>query len=487
MKKDISKFFSYNNLTRPKDRKTGRRTNGLYLSVSSKCNLNCTYCFLKKDKSYIEADKKCRQALIDGSYVDNILKGLERINYDKTTFDRLELWGGETTLHFDIFDKPLFKILQKFPNITRMFFSTNGTFNINTMTSFLDKVDENVGRDFKISFQFSMDGPPDILKRTRNLDYNIIRNNLTQLIQYYNTKKLKHINLEFYYKATLPWDIFKEIFSTREGIYRYCDFFEEELKYFQSINLNKDVNFIRGGYPNCAIPYAYTVEDGLELGRIARLFDTCDFSKYKNYDYDTNFAYMLFKEELKVDPYRQSTICGMNYSSFLFRYDGSLLPCTSAIMDDNKEHIKNTEKEFPEEYKLLQNIDFENYVINLITATDEEIYDFFYKAYWMWEGQANILAHNISAILYYMSLAGQVSPIYAQNKEVLIRHSRYLVPRVGCYYNDVKLNGSPFIPMMDALKFYCNGHLEYFDNRKAMGMLQFFKGREKWETDTSDI
>ena len=62
-----------------------------------------------------------------------------------------------------------------------------------------------------------------------------------------------------------------------------------------------------------------------------------------------------------------------------------------------------------------------------------------------------------------------------------------LISLIITVYNDVKLNGSPFIPMMDALKFYCNGHLEYFDNRKAMGMLQFFKGREKWETDTSDI
>lgn len=484
---DISKYLAENDNT---INIKNHNSYSLYLAVSGKCNLNCTYCFLKKDEVNTKIDLEVRNSFINGNYVENVVKAVDRLGINKFLFGNLEFWGGETTLHFDIIGPELIKLLNYFPNINKVFFSTNGTCSSKKMISFLEYIDENLNRKVTLSFQVSIDGPAEILKRTRNLDYNIVKKNLTETFQHFNTKKIKNLKIELYYKPTLPWDIFRELFSNKEGIKNYCDFFEEQKEYFDNIILNKEIHYFNSGYPNCTTPYEYTSEDGIELEKIARLFDQFDFSIYKHYAEDTNFAFSLFKEEFKIGTYSQKSFCGMNYISFLFRHDGSLLPCSQAIIDDIEDHKKIMEKENLEEFNSLNRIYLKNYFINVLKSSDKEIEEFFRKQKIIWSSQVENIRYNLVHIMEYMAEAKLISPIYIYNKETLVRHAYYLVPRVNCYYNDIKVNGSPFIPLINAIKLYANGVLEFFDLRKGEKLSQEFRvgEREEWKNlDISNI
>ena len=60
----------------------------------AKCNLNCSYCYLHKNQSYIEEDKKIIAAMQDGSFLTNIKRSLYALNESYNNFYRLEFWGA---------------------------------------------------------------------------------------------------------------------------------------------------------------------------------------------------------------------------------------------------------------------------------------------------------------------------------------------------------------------------------------------------------
>ena len=91
---------------------------------ASKCNLKCEYCYLHKNKSYINEDKKTLQAILDGSFIKNVKRTLKKLSIDREDFGKLELWGGETTLIFLLFTTIL---LSPFSLLTTDFSSDFGT------------------------------------------------------------------------------------------------------------------------------------------------------------------------------------------------------------------------------------------------------------------------------------------------------------------------------------------------------------------------
>ena len=94
----------------------------LNLVVSTRCNLHCSYCFLHKNNSYIKEDDNIKKALEDGSFFDNIGKSLDKMNYLKSSFTAINLWGAETTVHLDLLSKNLSRVFNEYHNINQFNF-----------------------------------------------------------------------------------------------------------------------------------------------------------------------------------------------------------------------------------------------------------------------------------------------------------------------------------------------------------------------------
>lgn len=73
-----------------------QKIEALSLITAAGCNLECKYCFANhsrtNNKEYaVQMQKECKDALDDGTFLNNILKTLEISEQDKNDIKRIEL------------------------------------------------------------------------------------------------------------------------------------------------------------------------------------------------------------------------------------------------------------------------------------------------------------------------------------------------------------------------------------------------------------
>lgn len=96
-------------------------------------------------------------------------------------------------------------------------------------------------------------------------------------------------------------------------------------------------------------PENYTIQDGIDLARMAREFDLIDWAKLGFTEGSgANLPIMLFDaQEAHEHPYQGYSNCGQGTEVFNFRWDGSIGPCPSAFMEDNEKYLEEIkEKDF---------------------------------------------------------------------------------------------------------------------------------------------
>ena len=71
----------------------------LNLLTSSKCDLNCEYCFLTKNEKFNNYDKTIIHDWESGKYVKNIKKVFSVLNSDPKEVTEISFWGGEPFLN----------------------------------------------------------------------------------------------------------------------------------------------------------------------------------------------------------------------------------------------------------------------------------------------------------------------------------------------------------------------------------------------------
>ena len=68
---------------------------------SSKCDLNCSYCYVgKESKRYNPYNDNIKQSIINGSFAKNIISSFKEFKEDIIS---IGCWGGEPTLNNDVF------------------------------------------------------------------------------------------------------------------------------------------------------------------------------------------------------------------------------------------------------------------------------------------------------------------------------------------------------------------------------------------------
>lgn len=254
---------------------------------SADCNAACDYCFIKKDKPcLVQANKEICESLKDGSFLAKIKTNLEHIKHQ---IDYLDFWGAEPTLNAPYFADFTIGLLEYFPKIQEIMFSTNakvgGQIIYDYFVNPIRKYCEEHDRKIAFCIQVSMDGPTEMNDEHRYPGATEkIRNTLHYLAETYPKEKQKMF-LNLFTKATVSSEYFEKMLD--------LDYMQ---KYYQFLDdVYVAANAAKGDNPNVKIsvscptfvnPGNNTVQDGKNLAqwlRNLRKVNRENFSYFKDH------------------------------------------------------------------------------------------------------------------------------------------------------------------------------------------------------------
>lgn len=435
---------------------------------ATRCNLNCSYCFLHKNPAYIEEDAKVIAALKDGSYIRNIKTTLNKLKIPYDDFSKFEIWGAETSLHMSESEDFFKELLRSFPNITEIGYSSNFLTDVQNHLDLINILEQYGPRDrYVLPIQISVDGPDWILSQTRHYKYQALKNNVLKFIDALNKTKLKKCHIDLNYKATLPWEVFEKIISSKESMEEYYDFWLAEEEDIGNKVINGNVHFkVHNGYvPALVWPYQYVKEDGLKITAAAQLIDANRL--YKKYHLDRNMILEIFGFDEVERNYDPIGGCGKYVYSLMFKPDGSMAACSNGILDTNDKNLEwlkeNDPKEYEESLRTRPYSDTYDENGNVDYNKMKKHFDYMSR---FWEYQTNYVLTNICAQIYELSYAGLISDSYKRDPEMIYRHALYILRKHGCYFTNLRATGSPYVPDRSYLILVCNGLLEYYEAKK---------------------
>ena len=444
--------------------------NGRVLSIlgATKCNLNCSYCFLHKNPAYLEEDAKVLAALQDGSYLKNIKKTLYELGIKYTEFDKFEVWGAETSLHYSE-SKDFFKeMLNTFPNIKEIGYSTNFMTDVQNQLDLIDDVEKyGPNEHYQFPLQISVDGPDWILEQTRHYKFEDLKKKIFEFIDAINRTKLHKVNVDLNLKATHPWSVLSKIISSKESIDEYYSFWNQ-VQYELServINGNLRIKTFNGFAPSLVYPDNFTKDDGILVANAARLVE--DYDLARKYGLCFNPIFDIFGFDEIQNPYGHQGSCGKYVYSLVFKPDGSMAACSNGILDTNDKNLEWLKENDPQEYIESLRTRPYSYTYKEDGSVDYEAMKRHY-AYMegFWKYQPDFVLTNVCAQIYELSNAGIISPSYKDDFEKIYRHAVYISRKHGCYFTSLRATGTPYTPARGYLSLCCNGLLDYYEQLK---------------------
>ena len=438
---------------------------------AAKCNLNCSYCYLHKNNSYLNEDKLISEAMRDGTYINNIKRTLIALKENINNFITLEFWGAETSYHFSDRQDFFEELIHMLPNLRKINYSTNFMTGYQKQLDFINIIEKAAINDIDLMIQISTDGPDSILQLTRHYNYENLRKEVFSFIKELNTRKLRKTRINLIYKSTLPWSIYKDICSEDKKILEYLNFFVNECNDIQDLNLNQNVSFDIGSIfgPSLEYPYPYTVKDGIDMAHFANKCERMNLDKIFNRAANLPLLTTGFVEEEEKSLYGPKLGCGQMFTNYLFRYDGTMSPCSNGFMDrniDNQNFLKDND---PKEYeRVMKTKNFGiNETINGVANLDSLLERISYiSKFWKYHGEEVVRITN--ALMFELAYAGQISKIYLNEPSLRYKHSLFIVKRNSCYFQNLRSTGSPYVPDDGLIKLYCNGLGEFYEIHKRM-------------------
>ena len=413
----------------------------LSIFSSSICNLNCTYCYVKKEKAVFEYDEKVLNAIKNDEYIKRIQKDFpDSIN----TITTLELWGAEPSIHLNLIASKLKNFKQAFPNLNEFRMSSNYTLPefIDNVVLLLQAMKELDKTEWKLYLQCSIDGLKEITDKNRG-------KGTTDKI-FSNITALKYIdipeNVQLYVnnKATISRDSF-ENFIDLEFCDKYFGFLKEILNFKTN---NKHFSF---SAPTCVEPVYYTKHDGQLYSRIIDNF----ISLSKKYNY--YFIPYIRNQKYRLSEYMRGGLCGQCYKSMTMLPDGYFSVCHRSGFDIIPDHyncrVEESKKYFDrilpsptdwikqlDEYKISQN----NMSIYYSTR-NKNLFNQYYNT------------------LKLLLKIGEISPIYYDD-DILRKHIQLFLYFTICMQTNIELTGSPFICSSYFVPLFFNGAINRMYN-----------------------
>lgn len=440
--------------------------------ISSTCNLDCQYCYISKNKAFFELDKLIVESLQTKKYF-NIIKDFYGDKKDK--LERIELWGGEPTLHLDLFTNLLDDFMGNFKNLNAFFMSTNFTTDVNNIKKFLKELSK-YNKKIMVEIQISLDGPENVTTFNRGKNYNEgvnnkIEQNLVELLKYYNEEDLKDVGLRISMKPTLVPDNVRYHLKDIEETKNYFLYFQNLV--YKCYNLCDKPNF-RIGYspiPNFCNPGEYTTDDGKVFAEYVKNVENLKEINLQTKEIPLYVVFNFLEDKVKnaLKIYKGNNIdfglgfCGAyTYKTFISP-EGKINICHRGFLDYYSDYREgsvqesdlHTRKVFSTKDSLLKNVK-EKTTIDAFDYNEE------------YSKKINVLYNNsrfqvssIMSLIYELSLCGQVSKIYSEDEELLAKAAIFARVSTPCLYDNIITTGSLYLKDSSLIRLYFNGAFEY--------------------------
>ena len=227
------------------------------LHWSADCNIACKYCYIEKNKTYmVELNNQIREALVDGSFVLHI-QHIWSTPALRNQITALYFQGAEPTVNADLFAATAYDLLDYFPNVNQIMFSTNALLSITLYKEFLlplYKYCEENTREITLTIQLSLDGPLWINDGNRYAGATANTLRAIEELNGFEYLKSEYFKIKVILKPTITIDNMREM-----DVLEYFKFFNNlEQKYE-----NSWIEYHLLGFPTLVIPGDYTKEDGL--------------------------------------------------------------------------------------------------------------------------------------------------------------------------------------------------------------------------------
>lgn len=457
-----------------------RKINSISVISSASCNLNCSFCYLHKNKSYKQFDALVKEAWSNGSYITNLVKTIKGLNGNVEDIKCIQLWGGETLLALDNIIPNIKGFYTNFPNIEEWKFSTNLLINIDKLFDLILEIEKEAKKNARIMMQISIDGPPGpFCEVGHNGDWKIYRANINYLLNKINTTRLRKIKLDLVINATVPKDLYFKFLDYQEMV-DYVRYMSDFMKEIDDQCISGAVNVLSiEVFPTYALPAEDTAEDGVKMLAIAKLWDQVRENEFPEFDKFFGFYRGTGDTHVEDIVFINNVECSELRNSFTVNYDGSICECSGSFIENFEPYLQ----------ELLDNNDIKEYqkskirnhvVYNPGTATEKE------KEYYEWvvhtgykDTQLTYL-HLMMAEAVELAKSGQIDPIYLYDKTLLLRHLISFSNINACSRQNIADTHIPYLVSVGSLRRYLNGLINYGFNESLTGerikLQKFLKG-----------
>lgn len=322
------------------------------LHWSSDCNMACKYCYIDKDKKAMAGlNRQIRQALEDGSFAQNV----KTVMASRRDFiENISLWGAEPTINSKFFKDFIYDMLDYFPNINSVMFSTNALLGAELIYQdfFLPLYNyaETHERKLKFDLQLSLDGPPEFNDESRHEGATKNTLETCYLLLEKSPPSARYFSLNIFSKATL--DISYMRIMNARGI----DSFNWYYQYFNNVQLTamekkgkKDyITLGMNALPTMVDPGYHTVEDGKSLAEWVNHLQYIDRTKLPAYQGMPLFIQpvqglsVYFDQEYNPIAHEFNIFsCSASKNNITIDHEGNLYTCNrlcrnSALSDEYK-------------------------------------------------------------------------------------------------------------------------------------------------------
>jgi len=473
--------------------------NVVHIALSTKCNLKCDYCYIHKNKAIFDYDKVVRKALKENILLESLKKIYGENRHHLT---QLYITGGELLLNLSLLNDKLDTYLDEFPNLYHFTLLTNLTTNITELGRFVDIMKnyryKDMNREFHVHIQVSLDGPSEVTDRHRLFISNqksgvteTVVNNLKPLVYLLDSSVPGNVGVSIIAKSTLCMDTITNVLVDEESVIKYYKFFEDLHVGLNNIPTSNNLDIQMMSIPNFVAPGEYTQEDGKKLAEFVKMvLDISDRNRDQLFLplYDT----MLWLDQEFPTIYDQmenpnTTIDNVGYSCCSGGYS------TIGLHPDGKTYgvcSKTT--------GMLSTKFYEDSLVNSKiegTIFDRKVVPKQRNSKYMFERNSNLLSLNIndtspenvakvknmeayatragalitfsaiSALVYELAQAGQISPMFKNSKKMRNRAVIFLKRINECIIHNLQITNHFLVPDTSMAKLLLNGTFELLYER----------------------
>lgn len=453
----------------------------LQLLGASDCDLGCSYCYLGKNCTFRKQDSNIVQAWVDGSYLDNTKKVLEVFKSDPKQVISFQLWGGEPLLHINTLQQAQAgtKIGQLFPNLMDFLIPTNfNNTDVEALIDFVYDLDKELTPrtdGFKCAFhiQGSIDGPPgDFNTYGHKVPWEKYMNNYDRIFEHLKTKdKLNNTEIYLNICPCSSQDLILKNLNTYEKIKDFRKYYDDFVLYL--INRYEEVKDIctiriqtKSFYPRIAISQTTTSEEAMEIEKIMRLFDVCEYQE-KAYVIDKVSNANFYHDTTGITRYanRNHECVESNEHSITLMPDGTIAQCP-CLFFQNLEEFKNEYLKQNNFWDYKSTLIRENCFYNPLKESDlKKIKDHD----WYVRGGGYLGTHSTYINLNFnmareMALSYQIDPNYVLDEELLLDHYLAAFQTAECYRENINCYHNFYIADINQFRRWFNGSTEYCFN-----------------------